>query len=463
MSIPQQFVDHPPAQEDRAEDTPTRSFERVPPQDLDAEQSALGGMLLNKDAISHVVEVLGTPRDHVWYRPAHELIYKAIFDLWSGDEPADVITVAAELTKRGEIERVGHASYLHTLAQAVHAVGNADHYAEIVLERAKRRRAVEIGTALVHRGYSNDGDTDALIHGTLAELQDLTATTLKIPELTVADRWQGWMERKEKGKDPRAIDTPWKDLNDVANIKPGDMVTVGAGTGVGKSMVAVQWGSHVAMKLGKPVLYFSLEMTADSLIDRIVACIAKVNLGRLSRMELTDDDWEKIARVNDQMSQAHGFALDDTGSVTLSHIRARVRWMASRGTPVGAIFVDYLQLMEDETKSSGGNRAQEVARISRGLKTIGMDFQIPVIALAQFNREAKDRRPQITDFKESSSIEQDSAMILLLHAEKNEQGEVINPDEITMIVAKNRQGEASREIELIKRGHLSRLDSKILI
>ncbi|WP_098010508.1 replicative DNA helicase [Streptomyces sp. sk226] len=470
MSIPPQTTDRAPAYQDHDEPPydiehethqAARGFERVPPWDLDAEQGSLGGMLLSKDAISAVVGKLGKPRDGIFYRPAHETVYRAIFDLWAAGEPVDPITTAAELVKRGEITKVGGASYLHALVQAVPTAANADYYAEIVLERSKRRRAIETHTKAVQDLYAEDGDTDELIDRSLATLQDLTVATMEAPKLSVADRWQDYLDQLEQGEDPSAIESPYKDLNDVVSIKAGDLVTIGAETGGGKSLVAIQWGAHVAMRQDKPVLFFSMEMSATSLMSRITACTAKVDLGRLDRKkDITESDWDKIRAVSDQMSRAHNFILEDDGSVTLSTIRARARWMASKGMPVGLIMVDYVQLMEAETKANRGNRTQEVADISRGLKRIAMDFNVPVISLAQFNREAKDRKPQVTDFKESSAIEQDSSVILLMHSPRDSEGEIITPDEITMTVAKNRNGVKGREIELIKRAHYARLDNK---
>ena len=465
MSMAQNAAEHSSSTEDSSgmwlpEQQPkAHGFDRVPPQDLEAEQSVLGGMLLSKDAISDVVEVLGAPRDGVFYRPAHETVYAVIYAMWTAGQPVYPISAASELTTRGDIARVGGAAYLHVLVQSVPTAANAEYYAEIVLERSKRRRAIEAGTRLVQHGYADDIETDALIDGHLAEVQDLTVAAMEAPKLSVADRWEDFLDQLEQGEDPSAIDSPYKDLNDVISVKAGDLVTIGAETSGGKSLVAIQWGSHVAMNLDKPTLVFSMEMNANSILGRITACIAKVDLGHLERKELTEDDWAKIARVSDQMANAHNYILEDDGSVTLSTIRARARWMASKGMPVGLIIVDYLQLMEAETKTNGANRTQEVATISRGLKRIAMDFDVPVISLAQFNRDAKDRKPQVTDFKESSSIEQDSSVILLMHSPRDEEGNILNPDQITMTVAKNRNGMRGREIELIKRAHYARLDN----
>lgn len=466
MSIPTQTTDvsprftedAPDAWEDEQYDRKT--FDRKPPQDLDAEQSTLGGMLLSKDAIGEVAGILGKPRPKVFYKPAHEVIYRAIHEMWTdAREVIDPITVAAELTQRGQINRVGGASYLHALVQTVPTAANAGYYAEIILERAKRRNAIEVGTQIVQHGYADDLDTDALIDKGLAGMQDLTVASMEAPKLSVADRWPDYLDSLERGPDPSAIDSPYKDLNEIVNVQAGDLVTIGAETSGGKSLVAVQWGAHVAMKLGKPTLVFSMEMNADVLMHRITACTAKVDLNHLVRHELTEADWEKIRRVSDQMANTHNFILEDDGSVTLNTIRARARWMASRGMPVGLIIVDYLQLIEAENKNNRSNRTQEVAEISRGLKRLAMDFNVPVVSLAQFNRETKDRKPRVTDFKESSSIEQDSSVILLMHSERDEDGEIIKPDEVTMIVAKNRNGVRGREIQLIKRAHYARLDN----
>lgn len=448
--VPQQSDDFPEEQS---------SFDRMPPQDLDAERAVAGGVLLAStvtfDVMGEVVGVLGAPRAGIFYWPAHELVYRAAYDLWTDGQPIDFITVTKELTKRGEITRVGGPAAVSALCQAVPTAANASYYAETVLEKAKRRKVVEVCTKAVQDGYTGIGDTDALIDSVLSEVQNLVLDGTETEKLSVADRWAEFVDEQEAGEDPNAIDSPWRDLNDVVNVKPGEVIVIGAATSGGKSLMAFNWGAHVALKLDKPVLAFSMEMGAKEVMCRLAAAEGTIPLTNLMNRTMTDSDWEKFSKVSDRMMNAHNFIIDDNGSTTLGAIRARARWMASTGQPPGLIIVDYLQLMETEGK--GQNRTQEVADVSRGLKKIAMDFKVPVIALAQFNREAKDRRPTVTDFKESSSIEQDASVILLLHVERDDEGNPVKPGEVDVIVAKNRNGMRDRIFPLAMQSHYGRL------
>lgn len=436
--------------------TPAPPIERTPPQDTEAERAVLGGMLLSRDAISHAVDVLG-PTGQAFYRPAHETIYQAIHDLWQDGHPADPLTVADALTLSGNLARVGGQGYVMSLTAAVPTSAHTEHYALIVQDRAKRRRLAEVATRAIAAAYSGEGNTDALLDFHLGEVQQLASGTTAAPQLSFAERWPGFIDQLERGEDPKVITSPWPDLNDVVKVRPGQLITIGAATSGGKSLMAFNWAGHAAFQLDLPVLAFSMEMSGDEIMERMTAAEAQVPLDRITSRQLTEDDWEKIARISDRATRATNLVLDDSGTCTLSSIRARARWMTSAGRPPGLIVVDYLQLMEAEAGAGAANRAVEVAGFSRGLKRLAMDFQCPVISLAQFNREARDRKPAVTDFKDSSSIEQDSNIILLLHVETDEEGNEVRPGEVDVHVAKNRNGPRGRSFPLVRRGHYGQL------
>ncbi|MEV7466192.1 replicative DNA helicase [Streptomyces kronopolitis] len=438
-------------------------FERIPPQDLDAEQAVLGAMLLSpKNVIDQVLPVV-KPGD--FYRPAHELIFTVICDVFgrSRDPRIDPITIAAELTKRGEIAQVGGASYLHTLVQQTPTAANAEYYAEIVFEKAQLRRVIEASARAASRAYASQGEASEIVDDAMAEFQG-AATGISAIEakLSVSDRWAGFLDELEAGRDPRALDTPWPDLNDVVELKPGQLVTVGAATGGGKSLFGANLAAHVAMARNRPVLAASMEMGGSELMARLTAAEASVNLDRLIRRKLEDSDWEKIAKISERLQNAANFVLDDSPSLTIGKIRARMRWMASRGTPPAMVVVDYLQLLTPEGKGGGEkSRAAEVADLSRNLKLLAMEFEIPVVALAQFNRNAVGRQPLVSDFKDSSAIEQDSNVIVLMHRPLAEDGSDTGEraGEIDLIVAKNRNGVSGRIVPLAFQGHYARLRS----
>lgn len=469
MSIAE--LPHTADYDDFPDDTPQPSdggFNRTPPQNIDAEKSVLGAMLLSSQAMSvqvidEVVAALRGPED--FYRPAHETIYRAIIDMYAtstGPAAIDPITVTAELTKRGDLAKVGGASYLHTLVQTVPTAASGAYYAKFVRECAALRQVIQAGTRMVQLAYAETEDAEQIVQEAAAQVQAAaTGTTEAAPVLTVADRWAGFLDELQNGADPSALDTPWRDLNDIIELKPGQLITVGAATAGGKSLFGMNLAAHVALKHNKPAMVASMEMGGSELMARLTSAEAGVNLDHLVRRKVTDQDWERIAKVSDRLANAHNFVLDDSASLSLSKIRARMRWMTARGHAPAIVVADYLQLMTPEGSGKNTNRAQEVAELSRGLKLIAMEFKVPVVALAQFNRGAVGRRPLVSDFKESSAIEQDSNIIVLLHRELAEDGTDTGPKagQVEAIVAKNRNGASGRIVDLVFQGHMARLAS----
>ncbi|MFF7459101.1 replicative DNA helicase [Kitasatospora sp. NPDC008115] len=458
--------DYGPGSEDDPLPVPMarQALEREQPNDHHAEQAVLGAMMLSVAAISEVIATLNGPGD--FYRGAHETIYRAILDLHDrsgGNTPPDPIRVAGELTTRGELQRVGGAGYLHTCVNAVPTAANAGHYAGTVRDFAAWRALVKTGTRLASQGYAAVGEAPVAVQAAMAELQQLVAGTADVaPRLTVAERWEDFIDDQERGLDPRALDTPWPDINDVVQLLPGNLMTVGAATAGGKSLFGMNLAAHVALHRNKPVLVASMEMSGKELMARLTSAESGVYLERLVKHKLDDNDWAKIAKVSDVMRNAHNFYLDDSASQTLSKLRAKLRWMASRGHMPAMLVCDYLQLMTPENTKANANRAQEVGEISRGLKMIAGEFEIPVVALAQFNRNAANRdRPKVSDFKDASAIEQDSNIIVLLHRELAEDGTDTGPAAGTVeaIISKNRSGPSGRVVPLAFQGHMARLAS----
>jgi replicative DNA helicase len=443
--------------------TDTADSERQPPNDLEAEQAVLGAMMLSTSVIDRV---LATVEPGEFHRLAHATIFMAIRELYgrSREPKIDPITVAAELTQTGDITRIGGSAYLHHLVNTVPVASNADHYAEIVHDKATLRRVIEAGGRAIQRAYGAQGDAAEILDDAMAELQSAaTGQSALEVKLSVGDRWAGFLDELQAGADPRALDTPWMDLNEVVEFKPGQLITVGAATGGGKSLLGMNLAAHVALTRARSVLVASMEMGGSELMSRLTASEATVELDRLVRRQISDADWAKILRASDRLQNARNFILDDSPNLSLSKIRARVRWMASRGETPAMVVADYLQLMTPEGSTSTTTRATEVATISRGLKLLAMEFEIPVVALAQFNRSSVGRMPVVTDFKDSSAIEQDSNVIILMHrphgGEDVEPGEKDRSGEIDLIVAKNRNGAAGRIIPLSFQGHYARLRS----
>lgn len=433
------------------------------PHNLEAEKAALGSTFFDLAAVDTIDRILTGPED--FHEPRHQIVYRTIIDMACRDRnpKIDPITVAAELLATGELTKVGGAPYIHELAQSVPVVGNAAGYAEIIREHAQLRailRATRAGTSRVLAA------TQAAAEVLEAVMSDLQAAakgvTVADERLSVADRWMSFIDELEAGHDPRALDTPWHDLNDVIELKPGQLITVGAATGGGKSLFGVNLAAHVALTRGRPALVASMEMGGGELMARLTAAEAGVNVEKLIRRNLTPSDWEKVFRAAPKLQNAHNFVLDDSPNLTIGKIRTRVRWMAGTGRPPAIVVADYLQLVTPEPSKKDRNRANEVAEISRNLKLLAMEFEIPVVALAQFNRGAVGREPTVSDFKDSSAIEQDSNVIVLMHKPPPADPEMGVPDrsgEIDLIVAKNRNGPAGRIVPLILQGHYARLRS----
>ncbi|MFE1361354.1 replicative DNA helicase [Streptomyces harbinensis] len=446
------FDDHEPPQERPADDTM--------PHDEQAERAVLGAMFYSPAAINDAEAVLGDGT--AFYSPRHQTIYRAILALHGRPNmKADPVTVADQLRSEGVLAKVGGAGYLHALAADVHA-GNASWYAEIVLRQHRLYRLVQITTRALLAARTGESDPDGILSQLMTECQELTSEAAGGEQgLSVAENWEAFVDELSSGEDPDALDSPWRDLNDKVQFKPKELTVVGAATGGGKSLLGMNLAAHIALRRELPVLVASMEMSRKELLARLTAAEAGVELNRLIRRKMTDLDWQRVAKVESLMRGADRFILDDSAGLTVAKIRARCRWMAAQGNPPGMVVVDYMQLITPESSSGSQSRAQEVAKISRDLKLLAGEFGVPVVALAQFNRGVVGRRPLVTDFKDSSQIEQDASVILLLHRELAEDGSDTGPNagKVDLIIGKNRNGQQGAEIQLTFEGAYGRLRS----
>ncbi|MER6121166.1 replicative DNA helicase [Streptomyces sp. NPDC001795] len=433
------------------------SFERVPPQDLDAEQSVLGGMLLSKDAIADVVEVL---KGHDFYRPAHETIYQAILDLYAKGEPADPITVAAELTKRGEITKVGGAPYLHTLVQTVPTAANAEYYAQIVHERAVLRRLVEAGTRITQMGYAADGDIDEIVNSAQAEIFAVTEQRTAEDYLPLSEIMEGALDEIEaigsRSGEMTGVPTGFTDLDQLTNgLHPGQMIIIAARPAMGKSTLALDFARAASIKHNLPSVIFSLEMGRNEIAMRLLSAEARVALHHMRSGTMTDEDWTRLARRMPDVSAAPLY-IDDSPNLSMMEIRAKCRRLKQRND-LKLVVIDYLQLMQSGSKRSE-SRQQEVSEMSRNLKLLAKELELPVIALSQLNRgpeQRTDKKPMVSDLRESGSIEQDADMVILLHREDAYEKESPRAGEADIIVGKHRNGPTAT-ITVAFQGHYSR-------
>ncbi|MFJ7247450.1 replicative DNA helicase [Kitasatospora sp. NPDC098652] len=433
-------------------------FERVPPQDLAAEQSVLGGMLLSKDAIADVVEVL-KPADY--YRPAHEMVHGAILDLYARGEPADPITVAGELTKRGELQRVGGAAYLHTLVNSVPTAANAEYYAQIVAERGVLRRLVEAGTRIAGMGYAAEGDVDEIVNAAQAEIYAVTEQRTNEDYAPLADIMEGALDEIEaigsRNGQMSGVPTGFADFDALTNgLHPGQMIVIAARPAMGKSTLALDFARACSIHHKLPSVIFSLEMGRNEIAMRLLSAEARVALHHMRSGNMTDDDWTRVARRMPDVSEAPLF-IDDSPNLSMMEIRAKCRRLKQRND-IKLIVIDYLQLMQSGGSRRAENRQQEVSDMSRNLKLLAKELEVPVIALSQLNRgpeQRTDKRPMVSDLRESGSIEQDADMVILLHREDAYEKESPRAGEADLIVAKHRNGPTAT-ITVAFQGHYSR-------
>jgi replicative DNA helicase len=387
-------------------------FERMPPHDVAAEQCVLGGMLLSKDAISDVIEVI-RPSDH--YRPAHQLVHEAILDLYARGEPADAITVSNELSRRGELARVGGAPYLHTLIASVPTAANAGYYARIVRERAILRRLVEAGTRIVQFGYAGDSDADDLVDRAQAEVYAVTDRRIAEDYHPLSEIMPAALEEIEAigahGGGVSGVPTGFTDLDALTNgLHPGQMIVVAARPAVGKSALALDFARSATIRHGLPTVVFSLEMGRNEITMRLLSAEARVPMHVMRTGQMSDEDWGRLAKRMSEVADAPLF-IDDSPNMSLMEIRAKCRRLKQRHD-LKLVIIDYLQLMSSPKKTE--SRQQEVSEMSRSLKLLAKELEVPVVALSQLNRgpeQRQDKKPMLSDLRESGCLTGDTRLL----------------------------------------------------
>ena len=361
-------------------------------------------MMLSKDAIADVIEVI---RERDFYRPAHELIFDAILDLYGRGEPADAITVSAELTKRGDIARAGGAPYLHTLISSVPTAANGGYYAKIILEHAIMRRLIEAGTKIVQLGYNAEGEVDDAVDQAQAEVYAVTERRSSedyVQLSTILPQALDEIEAIAKGGGIEGVKTGFRDLDLLTHgLHPGNMIVLAARPAVGKSTLGLDIARYASIHENKTSVIFSLEMSKSEITMRMLSAEARVGLNSIRSGQLSDDDWAKLARRMGEISDAPLF-IDDSPNLSMMEIRAKARRLKQRHN-LQLVVIDYLQLMTSGKRVE--NRQQEVSEFSRQLKLMAKELDVPVIAISQLNRGPEQRTnkvPMLSDLRESGSI-----------------------------------------------------------
>jgi replicative DNA helicase len=420
---------------------------RVPPHSIESESSLLGALLLNNDAHDLIV---GQVKSIDFYRNEHKEIFKAIVDLIDKDKPADVVTVYEQLASIGKSDEVGGLSYLNSLAQYVPSSSNIARYAEIVQSKSVLRKLIAIGDEIVGDAFAANGKTSAeQLESAEAKILQIGSADNSCPEdkklSTLIPRFNELLlERSENPGKLLGVSTGFIDLDKATNgFKKGNLIVVAGRPAMGKTSLAMNMAEHCGLKEKLPVLVISLEMSADELTVRLVGSVGRVDQVNLQTAELADHEW---GRVSEAMETLHSAPLEiqDAGVKTISEIRAIARRFQHRHKQIGLIIVDYLQLVSGSGEGNQENRATEVGYVSRGLKLLAGELQCPVIALSQLNRSVEDRpdkRPRMSDIRESGSIEQDADTILFVYRDEVYTKEAcLTPGVAEIIIAKQRNG-----------------------
>jgi replicative DNA helicase len=414
----------------------------VPPQNLEAEESVLGAMMLSPGAIGAVSEVLDAGD---FYRESHAKIYRAALALYAKGEPVDAITLVDELEERGDLEDAGGRVRIHELAALVPASANAGHYARIVREMATLRGLIRAGGEISGLGWERPGETTDLVDRAEQIVFDLSQSRVTsefshIEEL-LKDSFERITALYEAGAEVTGTPSGFRDLDRLTSgFQPGNLIIVAARPSMGKSGLGLCMAANLAMRAEVPTAIFTLEMSKSEVTQRLMCSEAKVESQRLRTGKLAADDWPRLTAACDRLAKAPIY-VDDTGSITMMEIRSKARRLKSREPSLGLIVVDYLQLMT--SGATVENRVQEVSQISRSLKILARDLDVPILAMSQLSRAVEqrhDKRPILSDLRESGSIEQDADLVMFIYRDEYYDDESDQQGIAEVHLAKHRNG-----------------------
>lgn len=431
----------------------TQTMEELPPpSNIEAEQAVLGSAMLSLDALADITNRL---KKDDFYRPAHQEIFEIAHGMYSESVPVDPLTVMDALLKRSRLSFVGGADYLHTLTAVVPTTANAGYYADMVRETAVRRRFIEAGTRLVSYGHSHE-DIDVVSDAAMAEVQAATESRSNNGgPMALGQALQTGLDQIEQfGKGFMGLRTGFTDLDGLLNgLRGGQVVVVGARPAMGKSTFSLDIARQVA-KDGETAVVFSLEMSTLDIVTRFLSAEARVSMRKINSGQMDEDEWMRVARRVGEVGSIPLF-IDDSAELTMNEIRTRARRL-KRECGLSLIVVDYLQLLETDSRSE--NRQLEVSKISRAMKMMAKELDVTVILVSQLNRgpeQRADKRPLLSDLRESGSVEQDADMVILLYRDDAYNRESASAGEAELNVAKHRNGETAI-ITVAFQGHYSR-------
>lgn len=432
---------------------------KLPPQNIEAEAGLLGSILLDKDSLLKVGDRL-SPND--FYEPKHQQIYQAMLDLFERNRPIDVLTISNRLREDGQLDQVGGSAYLTGLVNDVPSASHASHYGEIVQKTGTLRRLIKASEDIVQLGYQEGGEVDELLSQAEQKLFSVSQQNIKQDITAIDEILDDSFERldklhKDKGS-LRGVPTGLKDLdNKLAGLQKSDMVVLAARPAMGKTTLAMNIAHHVAAKEKQPVLVFSLEMSKEQLVDRLLSAESGIDSWNLRTGNLTDKDFHRLGNAMGELSEAPIY-IDDTPGINILEMRTKAR-REQHKHQLGLIVIDYLQLMS----GAGGNdgRVQEISEISRGIKGLARELNVPVLTLSQLSRSVEQRHPQIpqlSDLRESGSIEQDADVVMFVYREEYYNDETERKGITDLIIGKHRNGPTGK-VELFFKGENLRFQS----
>ncbi len=420
-----------------------RTVERIPPQNVDAERVCIGSVLIDREIMGTISEIV---RASDFYVHAHETIFSALLALYERNEPLDRITLAEELKRRGALERVGGPAYLGTLVNSVQTAASAAYYAKLVREKSTLRSLIHAGTEIVQTGFEAEEDVEGAIDRSEQMIFAIGQRQMGGDFAHVGSLMKPALDELEEYYYRRGelsgVTTGFPDIDAVTTgFKPGNFVIIAARPGMGKTSFALNMAMAAARAAGQPVAFFSLEMSNSELVLRLLSATVRISMHDIRRGNIGDKDWGRIPKVMDELDTLPIF-LDDSGGLSVSELRSRCRRLkATRG--LGAVFIDYLQLLHPSSMQRQMNRNEEISEICRTLKVTAKDLEVPVIALAQLNRGVETRnekRPMLADLRDSGSLEQEADFVAFLYREGYYNKEAADPELTEFIIAKHRNG-----------------------
>jgi len=415
---------------------------KIPPQNIDAEKSLLGAVLIDEETLADITEHV-TQKD--FYEKRHGMIYDAMMRLYEKRKPVDLLTLTDELKRKKELEDVGGSAYLTELTNYVPTSAHAESYAEIVAQKAVRRRLIRASSEISEMGFDEESSTQELLQQAEQELFAVSDQSLKQDlvsiETILTDSFDRMEELHRNKGQLRGVRTGYRDLDNMtAGLQRSDLIILAARPAMGKTTLVTNLAYNVATIAKQSVLFFSLEMSKEQLVDRMLADASGVDAWNIRTGNLSEDDFSKLSDAMGEMAEAPIY-IDDTPGVSVLEMRTKAR-RAAHEAPLGLIIIDYLQLMQGSGRDNG-NRVQEVSEISRGLKLLARELNVPVIALSQLSRSVESRTPQIpqlSDLRESGSIEQDADIVMFIYREAYYNPDTDRENITDLIIAKHRNG-----------------------